>query len=153
MVFTAYLSEEFIAKNNDGANSNQVTSNWYPTIFFYDLFQNKVVWEIFGAEQFISIDKSNNILVLTNEIWTEKDYEDYQRRKDENPDDFCRHWDFDSYIWKLKYHTDAIESELGNRENKAPIVPTLNSYKLTFGNNKDLEITNDVKIVEAYTHN
>ena len=33
------------------------------------------------------------------------------------------------------------------------LVPTLNSYKLTFGNNKDLEITQDVKVVEAYAHN
>ena len=28
----------------------------------------------------------------------------------------------------------------------------LNSYKLTFGNNKDLEITENVKVVEAYKH-
>ena len=45
---------------------------WYPTIFFYDLYKNRTVWEIFGGEQFIKVDYSFNggsVLYLTNDIW------------------------------------------------------------------------------------
>ena len=38
------------------AVENPVSECWYPTIFFFDLKKNKVVWEIFGAELFIDID-------------------------------------------------------------------------------------------------
>ena len=42
---------------------------------------------------------------------------------------------------------------MDERENQAPNVPTLNCYKLTFGVNKKLEITEKIKVVEAYAHN
>ena len=51
LVFTAFLKEEFYSRENEEENqSNPVENCWYPTIFFYDLDKNKVVWEIFGAE-------------------------------------------------------------------------------------------------------
>lgn len=84
--------------------SNAVTECWYPTIFFHDLVENRIVWEIFGAEQFISVDSSKKVTVLTNEIWTEIKHDDYERRKDAE-DDFSRHWDFDDYVWKVRYLT------------------------------------------------
>ena len=43
--------------------------------------------------------------------------------------------------------------EINDRQNKSPSVPTLNSYKLTFNKNKDLSITDGVKVTEAYAHN
>lgn len=39
------------------------------------------------------------------------------------------------------------------RDLKAPAVPTLNAYRLTFGANKDLEITEKQKVVETHVHN
>ena len=54
LVFTAFFKEEFYSKDNDNDDeeheSNAVDKIWYPTIFFYDLDKNKVVWEIVGAE-------------------------------------------------------------------------------------------------------
>ena len=45
---------------------NAVEDNWYPSIFFHCLNKNRVVWEIFGAEVFIDVDKNENIIILTN---------------------------------------------------------------------------------------
>ena len=55
MVFTAYMQEEAYSKDlsPDSNDAPNVSDCWYPTIFFYDLELNKVVWEIFGAEKFI----------------------------------------------------------------------------------------------------
>ena len=51
LVFTAFLKEEFYSKDeNEDNRPNTIENCWYPTIFFYDLDENKVVWEIFGAE-------------------------------------------------------------------------------------------------------
>ena len=49
IVFTAFLQETFYSKEGV-IEGNCVTECWYPTIFFYDLKQNRTVWEIFGAE-------------------------------------------------------------------------------------------------------
>ena len=149
------MREEHIAKEYaklDANTANGVYDNWYPTIFFFDLQKNCVVWEIFGAEQFIKVDEKTNVYVLTNEVWTYLKEDDYEKLKEENPDDFTRHWEFDSYIWRIKYDTDPYGDELDDRLIKAPEVPTVNSYKLTFGNNKTLEITEGTKLVEAYMH-
>ena len=51
LVFTAFLREEFHSKEDiEEDRPNTIENCWYPTIFFYDLDENKVVWEIFGAE-------------------------------------------------------------------------------------------------------
>ena len=42
---------------------------------------------------------------------------------------------------------------IDEREDIAPSIPPLISYKLTFGDNKNLEFTESVKIVESYMHN
>ena len=39
------------------------------------------------------------------------------------------------------------------RKRRAPTIKTINSYKLTFGMNKTLEITERAKVVEAMMHN
>lgn len=77
IVFTAYLQEEHYSKEamemypEDA--ENPASDNWYPTIFFFDLREKRVVWEIFGAEIFIGIDINKKVTVLTNEIWVEID--------------------------------------------------------------------------------
>ena len=45
------------------------------------------------------------------------------------------------------------EEELAERSSTAPQVPTQDDWKLTFGANKTLEIAEDMKVVEAYSHN
>ena len=45
------------------------------------------------------------------------------------------------------------EEELENRSLEAPAVPTVDSWKLNFGVNNNLEITENAKVLEAYLHN
>lgn len=76
MVFTAYLQEEVYSKDQEdfgGGDKTEprVSECWYPTIFFFDLDRQRVVWEIFGAEKFIGMDKKKKVSVLTNEIWSD----------------------------------------------------------------------------------
>ena len=125
---------------------------WYPSIFFYDLKGNKVDWEIYGAEIFISIDGNRKVTVLANEIWNYIKEDEYTDKRDAD-DEFTRHDEYDNQIWKLKYNTSPSIEELEWREFKAPKVQTLKNYKLSFGINKGLEITENVKVVEAYVHN
>ena len=78
LVFSAYLQEKYTSKENEGIEENPAKKCWYPTIFFYDLRKDKVVWEIFGAEQFIHIDRKNRVTVLTNEVWIETTSQKYR---------------------------------------------------------------------------
>lgn len=49
--------------------------------------------------------------------------------------------------------TIPADEELEDRKDNSPQVPTLQAWKLNFGENKTLEITESVKIVEAHPHN
>ena len=141
----------------DAEEANPSEESWYPTIFFFDLKQNKVVWEIFGAEVFIGIDLFKKVTVLTNEIWIEIDSDEFEQQKLESEQSgqqqFSRHHEYDNYVWKVNYMSIPPEEELVERRQQAPEVPTQDSWKLTFGANKTLEITDEVKVVEAYMHN
>ena len=78
-MFTAFLQEKYHSKEAmDAEEANPSEESWYPTIFFFDLKQNKVVWEIFGAEVFIGIDFFKKVTVLTNEIWIEIDSDEFE---------------------------------------------------------------------------
>ena len=90
--------------------------------------------------------------MLTNEIWTEITKDEYEM-KVEKEEDFCRHWDYANWIWKASYNAQFNPNEISERANKAPSIPTQNSYRLGFGHNKKLEITESVKVVEAHLHN
>lgn len=150
-MFTAYWQQSVLSSevgSNDGKELT-VSQSWYPTIFFHDLNRNQVVWEVFGAEQFIDIDKYRRVRVLTCEIWTEISREQYDEEKGKR-DKFSRHEDYDDYVWRIAYKT--YPERWAEREEQAPQVKKLNSYKLSFGKNKDLEITENVKLVEAYFH-
>ena len=87
VVFTAYLQEKFSSKERQESQicddkENEVTKNWYPTIFFYDLDKNQVVWEIFGSDLFIKITKQNTVFVFTNEFWQKINKKDYNMMKE-----------------------------------------------------------------------
>ena len=158
------LEARWSKDQQDGEEPPNVTKSSYPTIFFFDLDQNRTVWEIFGAEKFISIDKFRRVYLLTNEIWTEEnessqkedgEAEDDAKNEDQQEERVSRHEKYDNYIWRINYGTsidpDSYES-MGN-QSSAIAVQTVNSYKLNFGKNKDLEITESVKLVDAYFHN
>ena len=95
VVFTAFKREQF-SSQEECASKNSFSDSWFPTIFFYDLKNDKVDWEIFGAELFINIDGRHKVTVLTNEIYTEIGAKEYQQIVEE--EDFSRHDDYDSYI-------------------------------------------------------
>ena len=164
IVFTAFLREKFWSKDYEGGD-NKVSESWYPTIYFYDLDQHRVVWEIFGAEQLIALDKHKRVVVLTNEYWTddshkkkiqEEDEEDQQdfNQEDNEEEGFSRHEKFDNYIWRINWNTSCDPDELVTRDKYVPAVQATNAYRLTFGKNKGLEITEaKCKLVEAYSHN
>ena len=86
MVFTAYLKEEYYSKNwekvREQLEDNSVDDSHYPTVFFYDLDQNRTVWEVFGSHQFIKIDASRKVYLLTNEFWSKIRYEHYNQMKE-----------------------------------------------------------------------
>lgn len=162
------MREETWSKDQtDGMSPPNVIKSSYPTIFFFDLDLNRTKWEIFGAEQFIDIDKQRRVSVLTNEIWTEEntnmernfgvigdggDDEILNDDKEENLQ--SRHEKHDNYVWKVKFGTSVDPDKLReNKDGRALPVNTVNSYKLTFGLNKDLTITEHVKFVEAFSHN
>ena len=51
------MQDNLHSRQQDADTKSYVSDCWYPTIYFYDLTLNKVVWEIFGAEVFIDIEK------------------------------------------------------------------------------------------------
>ena len=67
VVFATY----HLAQSEDDSSGEAAKSNWYPSVFFYDLDKNAVTWTIYGAEIFVNIDNQNNVMVLTNEIWSQ----------------------------------------------------------------------------------
>ena len=147
VVFTAFKREKF-SSQEEWTEENSFRDVWYPTIFFYDLHLQRVDWEFFGAELFINIDGHQKVTVLSNEIYTEIGAKEFQELQEE--EDFSRHNEFDSYFQKIKYNTCPRILEPENES--APFMPTLRSYKLSFGINKKLDITEGSKIVEAYMH-
>ena len=67
VVFATY----HLTQAEDHSSGETAKSNWYPSIYFYDLDKNAVTWKIYGAEIFVNIDNQNNVMVLTNEIWSQ----------------------------------------------------------------------------------
>jgi len=55
---------------------------------------------------------------------------------------YNRHWSYANYFRRISYGAYPPEDEMENRDNQAPEVPTINSYRLNFGASKNLEITN-----------
>ena len=127
---------------------------WYPTTFFYDLEQNCTIWEIFGAEQFIRI-KNKRVNYLTNDMWRMISKEEYDVKvaafQSENKH-YSRHLDYFDRFQEVSYMVSPSESELEERHDKAPELVVRSDYRLKFGSNKDLEITEGIKVVEAYIH-
>ena len=76
IVFSAYLLHEISTAemklyNKDKDNAGKVVENKrYPTVYFYDTARNRVKWEIFGSEAFVSYQHENDdVFYLSSEIW------------------------------------------------------------------------------------
>jgi len=89
--------------------------------------------------------------VLTNEIWTKCNYYEYQQAVEAEAN-FSKHWGYFDRVWEIAFMKSPSEQELADRENIAPEVATINSYRLRFGKNKDFEITRVAKVVEGFMH-
>ena len=84
IAFRNELKERLIEKGKkpeDDENANweptgDITTVEYPSIFFYNLTDQKVEWEILGAEVFICLDDDGKVFYLTNEAWAELDADD-----------------------------------------------------------------------------
>lgn len=73
-VSNEYSEQDDLDQPDFGDNAEdriKVEGSYYPTVFFHDLDKQRIVWEIFGAEMFININK-NKVCVLTSEIWTDQ---------------------------------------------------------------------------------
>ena len=66
---------------------------------------------------------------------------------------FSRHKDYHNYIYKMNYDSSAPLEQLEYRVEKAPKATILLGYRLTFGLNNKLDITENVKVVQAFLHN
>ena len=82
VVFTTY----HLPKSMNDSSGKAGESNWYPSMYFYDLEKNVVSWQIYGAEIFVNIDDQNNVLIVTNEIWNKLTSDSYSKKVKENPD-------------------------------------------------------------------
>ena len=105
MIFTAYLAQE--DARDDEQSISQVEECWYPTVYFYDLDADKVVWKIQGAEAFIGMTDTRKVFVFGNKIWHCLDYKIYRDLKDSNPD-YIRFQDYSSSIKEMDYMQQPI---------------------------------------------
>ena len=55
-------------------------------MYFYDLEKNELTWQIYGAEIFVNIDDQNNVMIVTNEIWSQLTKTAYNIKVSKNPD-------------------------------------------------------------------
>ena len=162
VVFTAYLQQnktsqemkpvsiainEDEEEDNTDPTANLTTTCHYPTIFFYNLTNKKVEWQILGAEVLANID-GNKVFYLTNGAWlkwTAENVNSYGASE--------RHSEFKSALNEVQWGDNPSLGSLIDRKNQAPILPASKFYKLSFGQNENLSITSASKVVEAHLHN
>ena len=144
VVFTAY-----------GEFETSFEKDWYPSIFFHDLDKNDSTWQIHGAEIFVSVQREEthsletkqrevSVTILTNEIWSHYDKDQYDEKVKEASNEFSRHKENDNYMIKIKY---------GKPADKETIMINSDRTKLNFETNSKLDITKNAKVVEVYSHN
>ena len=115
LIFTAYLSE-----NSDQAEDGQVTVQecWYPTVYFYDLNQDKVTWKVQGMEAFISLTSCRKAYFFTNKIWKSLNHKLYSELRESNPD-YIRFQEYSSSVYEMDYMQPPILDE-NAEESKVP---------------------------------
>ena len=71
VVFTAWYLQDFSSYEvipQGAVNSHRKC--WYPSIFFYCLREQKVIWEIYGAEAYLGSSPTKEVYYISNEIWS-----------------------------------------------------------------------------------
>ena len=85
--------------------------------------------------------------MLSNTVWaklTEEEFKDLEE---------SRHEDFDDQVWKMRFGSATSETNPAKIREQPPLQPKVKTYKLTFGKNKNLAITENYKMVSAHSHN
>ena len=114
VVFTSYMS------------SNQVVADifdqprrcYYPSIFFFNLLEQKVHWQIEGAEIFIGIHDKNKVYYMTNQIWQIKDRSEYRNFLETGE---SRHSHFDDIVHMAIFGAD-LEDQSIIEERKSTLI-------------------------------
>ena len=109
-----------------------------------------MIWENYGARIFIGLNEKLKAIFLTNQIWRKKNKQEYFEWVETGE---SRHAAFADYIEFVDYNTHPSAEQFENSLESVPDTAMTNVFKLTFGDNKNLEITENVKIIEAYRHN
>ena len=102
VVFTSYMK----AKRISADVFDDPKRCFYPSIFFFNLGQQKIHWQIQGAEIFLGIYDTNKVYYMTNQIWQLKDRSEY-RNFIENGD--SRHSQFADIIYMTTFGADIDE--------------------------------------------
>ena len=84
-----------------------------------------MTWQVYGAEVFVGLDDSKDVIIVTNEIWSKLTHQEYEAKMNESPDGFSRHKDYDNYHMKIRYGDSVDKDELENLEQKAPSIPRI----------------------------
>ena len=132
-----------------------MVESWYPTVYFYDMEEGRIFWWVHGGEAFVKMTSKPRAMVLSNRIWTKLDEREYNDLV-ESDQDFSRFEHFASGVIEVDYMQSPIMEGLFDTEplsrKSAPRVVTHSAYKLKFGLNKNLCLTEGCKVVEAHMH-
>lgn len=94
-------------------------------------------------------------MYLTNELWRSSSKDEYEKKlqiAQQKRKEFSRHQDYSDRIQEVHYMMSPSSEYIQNRFERAPDMTTHSDYKLKFGPNKDLQITEGTKVVEAHMH-
>ena len=91
------------------------------------------------------------MFLLTNEVWERGSEEKLleMAQKEES-----RHEKYDSWVWKMRFNapsSDDVDS-FQEMQQRLPEQTVAQKYKLTFGKNKNLAMTENYKVVSAHLH-
>ena len=83
--------------------------NSYPIIYFYNLGEQELEWEILGGELFIHLDENGDVFYLTNEAWFDYHFDEEYDDEDLYADRFTEKKSFINVAhWKKKPSKDAL---------------------------------------------
>ena len=70
LVITAFMKVDSLMPHEEDVTGPHVQDYYCPSIFFYNLSNQKIDWIIEGAEIFIKLQE-NKVYYMTNSIWQE----------------------------------------------------------------------------------
>ena len=131
VVFTAYKRQKLSSSEieDDPTAANAIKDINYPTIFFHEIEENAIRWEIFGGELFIDAKPNENpkkpfdVYYLCNEMYNDTDLMgEYDNMTQEEIQDLKYHEsDYQVNVIKFGVHPKNLD----DRKIKAPLVKTI----------------------------